>query len=486
MVESLVVFFKWPRHLIHLRTGKHDADMFERGSTAISVITYGLLWRWLTGHDDACDSAVADHGFILRRYAGIFFDEFADLSPKSEEACRMVGKLVQGRLLWNGIRLVVAGYAIQGKYVRDILGDHLYVVVNGRKHTMERCVVSPEMEHVDILRVAADLALVAIARNDDRKGDVIVFLPGLHEMLRVQVMLRKALPSLTVWLLHSDTLGNEDETDIDLPDLDNERVVALSTIIGARTITFDKMRYAIVHPAVRVEVLHASGISCLCDEALSSELEGNMRGRVARLSSGLATMLYHTDDTALAISQMHKVIRPQAMNADTNMATLVVGSPSRFYCVQHTCRHLRSRGFQNVYWLRTPDPSELDPLNDDPKKRVMMFWYTTVLPALLVLENTKSISRAFVVEDTCLLAPGIVFDDVERATRDTRASLFGYGRFDDGPRGPQWHGTKGLCVTAAWCHSLAIVLENMRPQDFEHFDLWLKKRKKNIRSLASI
>ena len=114
--------------------------------------------------------------------------------------------------------------------------------------------------------------------------------------------------------MDSDTLGNEDETEIDLPDLHDERVVALSTIIGARTITFAKMRYVIVHPAVRVEVLHASGTTGLCDEALSRELEGNMCGRVARLCSGLATLLYHPDDTALALSQMPKVIRPQAMN----------------------------------------------------------------------------------------------------------------------------------------------------------------------------
>jgi hypothetical protein len=28
-------------------------------------------------------------------------------------------------------------------------------------------------------------------------------------------------------------------------------------------------------------------------------------------------------------------------------------------------------------------------------------------------------------------------------------------------------------------HELAIVLENMHPESFEHFDLWLKKRLKN-------
>ncbi len=109
MVESLVDFFGWPRHQIHLRTGKHDADKFLTGRTAISVITYGLLWRWLTGHAGEYSSSVADHDFILSRYVGIFLDEFADLPPKSEETSRMVGKLVHESLLRKGVRLVVAG-----------------------------------------------------------------------------------------------------------------------------------------------------------------------------------------------------------------------------------------------------------------------------------------------------------------------------------------------------------------------------------------
>ncbi len=132
-----------------------------------------------------------------------------------------------------------------------------------------------------------------------------------------------------------------------------------------------------------------------------------MCGRVARLCSGLATLLYHPDDTALALSSMPPDFRPQAMEDKTMWVTLVVGSPSRFYCVQHTCRHLKKSGFENIYWLRTPGATELDQLNEDPKKRVMMFWYTTVLPALVFLETHHGITRAFVVEDTCLLAPGV-------------------------------------------------------------------------------
>jgi hypothetical protein len=281
---------------------------------------------------------------------------------------------------------------------------------------MERCVVAPTLATIDILDVAAHLAFNAIAREGDQKGDVIVFLPGLQEILQVQMLLKQRLPNLTIWLLHSDIVGNEDETEIVLPDSDNERVVALSTIIGARSITFDKMRYAIVHPAIRVEVLLSSGYSGLCMEPLSSELEGNMCGRVARLCSGLATLLYHPDDTALALSSMPPDFRPQAMEDKTMWVTLVVGSPSRFYCVQHTCRHLMKCGVPNIYLLSTPGATELDQLNYDPKKRVMMFWYATVLPALLFLETHHGIKRAFVVEDTCLLAPGVTFQDVDEAT----------------------------------------------------------------------
>ena len=116
-------------------------------------------------------------------------------------------------------------------------------------------------------------------------------------MLSVQVLLKKALPKLRVWLIHSDAVGNEDEDEIDLPDADGgQRVVALATVIGARTIGFTGMKYAILHPAVRAEALHGSGISRLVDEPLSSELEGNMCGRVGRLSPGFATLLYETDE----------------------------------------------------------------------------------------------------------------------------------------------------------------------------------------------
>ena len=63
---------------------------------------------------------------------------------------------------------------------------------------MERCVVAPTLATIDILDVGCHLAFNAIAREGDQKGDVIVFLPGLQEILQVQMLLKQRLPNLTI------------------------------------------------------------------------------------------------------------------------------------------------------------------------------------------------------------------------------------------------------------------------------------------------
>ena len=78
-------------------------------------------------------------------------------------------------------------------------------------------------------------------------------------------------------------------------------MVVLSTIIGSRTVTLDTVRYAIIHPAVRISRMHRSGIMKHVDSPITPELENNQEGRVARVSSGLATYLYDIDDTSLVL-----------------------------------------------------------------------------------------------------------------------------------------------------------------------------------------
>ena len=152
--------------------------------------------------------------------------------------------------------------------------------------------------------------------------------------------------------------------------------MTLSTVVGARSVTLETTRYAIIHLAMRSAVLWPSRISRLADERVSQELQGNMSGRVGRTSDGLVTILFNVDDSDQALSSLQTWrVRPQAMNAE--VATVIVGSRWRFFHVLWTVRHLRSRGFPNIYWAQTPQPASLDIISSDAKKRLVLCWKAT-------------------------------------------------------------------------------------------------------------
>ena len=78
-MTSLVEEFNWERDRIHLRTSIDTKDSFYSGWTELSVINYGILWRWLTTKHD-----------WTKLYGGIILDEFADLTPQRELAARLI------------------------------------------------------------------------------------------------------------------------------------------------------------------------------------------------------------------------------------------------------------------------------------------------------------------------------------------------------------------------------------------------------------
>ena len=115
-------------------------------------------------------------------------------------------------------------------------------------------------------------------------------------------------------------------------------------------------------------------------------------------------------------------------------ATLILGPPSRLPYIQGTMRQLQEKGFRNIFWLRLPDPLELDDLLHTtlaPQQRVMALWRTTVLPAVLEVCETHNFTGAMVVEDTVLLRQDVTYWEVAREIRQTNApaGVWGYGKY---------------------------------------------------------
>ena len=75
LVRSFEWYRNWDRRCIQLRTGSDQEDGFHPGTTQLSVVTYGMLWKWITGDATDCN-------WLLRRYKCFMLDEFAKVAPQ--------------------------------------------------------------------------------------------------------------------------------------------------------------------------------------------------------------------------------------------------------------------------------------------------------------------------------------------------------------------------------------------------------------------
>ena len=145
MVESFVNFRKWKRYQLQLRTGADKDDVFHREYTQLSIVTYGMLWRWLT-----CEAG--GYKWLLRRYKGFLLDEFARippsemddgvLQPQVEECASILSKLVE----WsdNTARLLVTSAALRKEHVQQCFGKAAgFLAITAKRFSLQRIAAAP-------------------------------------------------------------------------------------------------------------------------------------------------------------------------------------------------------------------------------------------------------------------------------------------------------------------------------------------------------
>ena len=160
--------------------------------------------------------------------------------------------------------------------------------MEARRYTIERCVVAPKNEAISVIDAAFKLTVCAVRREGHQAGNAIVFLPGIQEMLRLRELIKGTETKVCVWMLHSEIVGTDQEEDQDVEDPEGAPLIVLSTIVGPRGVTLPKIRYVFLHPHMRAEALHSSGLSQLLGEPLAVEVGGNQIGRAGREADSLA------------------------------------------------------------------------------------------------------------------------------------------------------------------------------------------------------
>ena len=118
----------------------------------------------------------------------------------------------------------------------------------------------------EILTLCAQLICITIEKDI---GNILVFLPGLEDILRLDKLVKKKLGRLAqgvnIVRLHSHLLG-EGETSQDHAETSSAgegRQLYLSSLIAARGVTLPDIKYVFIHPYNRTTYLHQSGLETL-------------------------------------------------------------------------------------------------------------------------------------------------------------------------------------------------------------------------------
>ncbi len=270
--------------------------------TRIEVVTEGILTRLLQ-HDPS-----------LSGYGGVLFDEFHERSLHADLGLAIC--LEAQRLFQPGLRVLVMSATLDCAAVAEVLGHAPIISCEGRLFPVETHYVDQPLSK------PLDQAVVQSIRRAlvEETGSLLVFLPGMAEIRRVERRLRESSLGADVLLapLHGDLPQDAQDAAI-APPPPGKRKVVLSTSIAETSLTIDGVRVVIDAGLMRVPRFDArSALARLDTIRVTKDSADQRRGRAGRLEPGTCYRLW------TAAQHMTLTPRRSPEILDTELTSLVL------------------------------------------------------------------------------------------------------------------------------------------------------------------
>ena len=254
--------------------------------TRIEVVTEGILTRLLHGSPDIPDVAL------------VIFDEFHERSIHADLGLALT--LDVRDHLRGDLRLLVMSATLDGVSLSRVLGGAPVVASGGMSHPVE----TRYLAHPYTGPVERETARIVRRSLGETAGDILVFLPGVREIRRTEMMLREGeLPAGTV--VHSLFGDADPETQRRAlgPAPAGERKVILSTSIAETSLTIDGVRVVVDSGFSRVPRFDPRrGMTGLETVPVSVASADQRRGRAGRQSPGSCYRVW--------TEEMHRALPP--------------------------------------------------------------------------------------------------------------------------------------------------------------------------------
>ena len=242
--------------------------------TRIEVVTEGILTRMI--QDDP----------MLEAVGAILFDEFHERHLAGDLGLALALD-VQAQLR-EDLRLVVMSATLDGEKLARFL-DAPRLSSEGRGFPVQ--IAHFPARRDETIEVQALRAIEHAVQS--HPGDVLVFLPGQREIVRVETMLAGALPDgIVVLALHGE-LPVEKQSEALQPDPQGRRRVVLATNVAESSVTLPGVRVVVDSGLAREPSYDPnSGFSRLDVTNISQASADQRAGRAGRVADGWAYRLW--------------------------------------------------------------------------------------------------------------------------------------------------------------------------------------------------
>jgi len=234
----------------------------------IEVVTEGILTRMLVDNPE------------LKGYSTVIFDEFHERSIHADLGLALTRAIQQNTR--PDLKVVIMSATLNEDYLAKSLKAKI-INSKGRSYPVSIQYVG---ESADRTVIEDSIAHQVVKAINTMEGDVLVFLPGQGEIMRVQELLKRKLNQIKILPLYGQLPWHKQQQAI-LPDSEGKRKVVLATSIAETSLTIEGVKIVIDSGLGRHSIYDAKkGLSRLVTEPISKDEADQRSGRAGRIAEG--------------------------------------------------------------------------------------------------------------------------------------------------------------------------------------------------------
>lgn len=255
-------------------------------NTRLEVVTEGILTRLVQQ-----DPELSGVGLVI-------LDEFHERSLQADLALALLLDVQQG--LSDDLKLLVMSATLDNARLQALLPEAPTIVSEGRAYPVEQR-YQPLPSHLRFDEAVAQ-ATAELLRNEP--GSLLLFLPGVGEIQRVQEQLASRVGSDVLLCPLYGALPLSEQRKAILPAPVGQRKVVLATNIAETSLTIEGIRLVVDSAQERVARFDArSGLTRLVTQRISVASMTQRAGRAGRLEPGICVHLLSKEQAERAAAQ---------------------------------------------------------------------------------------------------------------------------------------------------------------------------------------